>query len=134
MNKKILLLMIIVVIPLVIATRYDWIMGEPVISTTRYDWIMGEPYVVIEIEAGGEPPVGGNDTCSCPVSPANWFINMPDHCNITSACNNAGFNLTFTNGTTTDTINISSTIICDNINFNTTGYVFIDSDGYLNLT
>ena len=74
------------------------------------------------------------DTCSCPSPASNWAINMLDHCNITSACNNAGFNLTFTNGTTTDTINISSTIICDNINFNTTGYVFIDSDGYLNLT
>jgi len=76
-----------------------------------------------------EEPAG--DSCSCPSPAANWDIHMPDHCNITSSCDITGFNLTFTNGTITDMINISNTITSDNMWFNMTGYVHLTSQGYL---
>ncbi len=78
--------------------------------------------------SGGAPP---SDTCSCPSPPSNWRINMPDHCNITSDCDINGYNLSFENGTSTDLVNISATIVCDNLNHNTTGIVHIDSNGYI---
>ena len=82
----------------------------------------------LNISISAAPPP---NTCSCPSPPSNWRINMPDHCNITSNCNINGYNLSFENGTSTDLVNISATIVCDNLNHNTTGIVHIDSNGYI---
>jgi len=83
---------------------------------------------------GGEENLTINNTCTCPSPASNWAINVADHCNITSLCDITGFNLTFTNGTTTDVLNLSAEIKCKNKNFNTTGYVYHDVDGFINYT
>jgi hypothetical protein len=57
---------------------------------------------------GGEENVTSN-TCTCVIG-ANWRINMADHCNIT-ACNNAGFDITFENGTAGDYCNITGAVV-----------------------
>lgn len=105
--------------------RYTYITGV----NTDVVSVINETYPLYPPEV---PPV--TDTCSCPASPGNWAINMPDHCNITSACNIAGYNITFTNGTSSDYANISSTVTLHMPIINCSGWVIIDSDGWLNLT
>jgi hypothetical protein len=57
---------------------------------------------------------GVTNSCSCPVNPANWTINLADNCNITTSCDITGYYLTY-NGTgtvtyqnTTDRITITA--------------------------
>lgn len=78
-----------------------------------------------------EPPT---NTCTCPDPAADWYINAPDHCNITSDCNlGTSHDVHIVNGTSTDMTNISATITCDDFYMNSTSYVYIDSDGYIKL-
>lgn len=61
----------------------------------------------------GEAPT---NTCSCPIIPSDWFVNLAHHCNITSPCNITGYQLILVNGTIGDYINVSSTITCKYLN------------------
>ena len=94
------------------------VVGRNILTNDTNSWIITD---------GGSNITGclAVDTCSCPASPANWFISLLDHCNITSSCNIAGYNLTFTNGTTSDYCNITNAINFSNINMNSTGIVWV---------
>ena len=49
MKKIILILGILMAVTgLVVATRYEWILGQPVQTTDEYEWILGQPYIIIE--------------------------------------------------------------------------------------
>jgi len=57
--KKILIIIISIIFSgiagTVLATTYDWILGEPVqTNNTNFDWVLGVPYIVYEI---AEAPV-----------------------------------------------------------------------------
>jgi len=89
--------------------------------------------VILVLEAGAPaPPV---DSCSCPSPAADWYIDISDNCNITSDCDDNGFDVYLENGTAGDMVNISAMIIADNFYLQDAGadtIIYTDSDCYLN--
>ena len=63
--KKILIIIFIILIALIIvrvvsATQYDWILGEPVqTDNTNFDWVLGVPYIIYEVTEEGAPAPTG---------------------------------------------------------------------------
>ena len=91
--------------------------------------------VTLVLEAGAAPPP--TDSCDCPSPPAHWYMDISDNCNITSDCDNKGFNVYFENGTTGDMVNCSAMIIADNFYMDDAGsgaVVQTDPACYLNTT
>jgi hypothetical protein len=108
-------------------------------NTTRSpDWINATYQYIYNnaafIRFGTENGYVSTNSCSCPSSPAYWMINMSDHCNITSNCNNAGNMINFTGGTSSDYCNITATVNFTNITMNSTGIVWVWRTGILQRT
>jgi len=77
------------------------------------------------------------DSCSCPSPAADWYIDISDNCNITTDCNVDGYKVYFENGTSTDMVNISSTITADGFDFTNAGSgttIFLTGTAYLKVT
>jgi len=89
--------------------------------------------VILVLEAGAPaPPV---DSCSCPSPAAEWHIDISDNCNITTDCDDNGFDVYFENGTAGDMVNVSAMIIADHFYLQDAGagtIIHTDPDCYLN--
>ena len=90
--------------------------------------------VTLVLETAAAPPI---DSCSCPSPAANWYMDISDNCNVTTDCDNKGFNVHFENGTTGDMVNCSAMIVADNFYMDDAGsgaIVQTDPACYLNTT
>jgi len=78
----------------------------------------------VDLYTTSAPPA---DTCNCPSPAADWSINMSDYCNITTDCDIAPYNLTFTGDGSSGRTFVNATINCGK------GSIDLPSNSYLKL-